>query len=261
MTSDIKENPLYNKRILIPREKGQAMKYRDFLTSLDLLPVEIPLLAFRAKKLTTEEIKLIEEIKTYDWIVFSSHVTIETFFQFVNVDELKGKVKIAVIGSKTAQHIESFGLKVDFIPDSFVAEKFVEQFVPIVNEGEKVFIPKGNLARNIIKTTLEEKNIFVTEIVLYETYFPENYSVVLRDAILENKIDIALFTSPSTVNHFMNVVNKYNLHEEVKRLVNVSIGPITTQKLVDYGLICHVEPDVFTVEHAIYALKDFLTNQ
>lgn len=259
MTSNlIKENLLEQKRILIPREQGQAKKYRDFLTSFNFIPIEIPLLAFRAKTLTNEETKLLAQIETYNWIVFTSHVTVETFFQLVEVDRLKNKVKIAAIGSKTAEIVEGFGLKVDFVPDLFVAEKFVEQFAPKVNAGEKVFIPKGNLAREIIRTTLEEKNVLVTEIVLYETYFPENFSVLLRDAILENKIDIALFTSPSTVNHFMSVVNQYGLHEEIKRLIIVSIGPITTQKIVEFGLTCHVEPDIFTVDNAIYALKDFL---
>ena len=58
--------------------------------------------------------------------------------------------KIAAIGTKTAKVLLERGLQVEFIPTEYVAEAFVTEFLPYVQEGTRVLIPKGNLAREVL---------------------------------------------------------------------------------------------------------------
>jgi uroporphyrinogen-III synthase len=121
-----------------------------------------------------------------------------------------------------------------------------------------VLIPKGNLAREYISTSLRNHDVLVDEIVIYETYMPNESREKLAKMLSEDQIDILMFTSPSTVNHFMSVVKEYNLESHIKRCVISCIGPVTEKRLLAHGLPIHVSPEEYTVKEMIQSTIQFL---
>jgi len=99
-----------------------------------------------------------------------------------------------------------------------------------VKKDERVLICKGNLAGDVIFRALSRQGFRADEIVVYETFFPEESGKMLVEKVKSEKLDILLFTSPSTVEHFMSAVRRAGLEERVKDAVVAAIGPVTKKK-------------------------------
>jgi len=250
--------PLNGKTVLVPRGKGQAKSFSDLIESYGGIPVEIPLIAFKPVDASDELLAIMKQLHTYDWIIFTSNVTVETFFSFIDNQKEKINSKIAVIGKKTASCLTNLGIKVDFTPNVYVAEGFVEEFLPFIQPGMKVLIPKGNLARDYICTSLLEKGAIVDEIVIYQTFFPEESRALLKERLTKKSLNILTFTSPSTVDHLMDVVRENNLYHELDDCIIGCIGPITTERAEYYRLPVHSSPDVYTVHHMLKSIITYL---
>lgn len=78
-------------------------------------------------------------------------------------------IKIAAVGVKTKLELEKRGYQVDFVPTSFVAEVFAEEFVRKLSGNECILFPKGNLARDVIPVKLREFGVFLDELIVYGT--------------------------------------------------------------------------------------------
>ncbi|MBU8879585.1 uroporphyrinogen-III synthase [Bacillus sp. FJAT-29790] len=248
--------PFIGKNVLVPRGKKQAKSFSDLVASYGGNPVEIPLIAFRPVEITEEALAKIAQLHTFDWIIFTSNIAVETFLSYVNLHQQKDFPKIAAIGEKTRSCLHRFGLQVDFMPSEYVAEGFVKEFLPFVKKGMKILIPKGNLARNYIYTALSEKGSHVDELIMYETYFPEESRQLIKEKA--GVLDILTFTSPSTVDHFMGEVKKNNLFHMLDNSVIGCIGPVTRAKVESYGLTVHTAPDVYTVPHMLENIIAYL---
>ncbi|NYE07799.1 uroporphyrinogen-III synthase [Bacillus niacini] len=249
---------LKDKKVLVPRGAGQAKSFSQLVEKYGGISIEIPLIAFRPIELTAQLQTAMNEINTYDWIVFTSNVTVETFFSFYKNADQKSFPKIAVIGRKTEEVLQERGYKAEFVPTAYVTEVFTEEFLPIVPSGSKVLIPKGNLAREYISASLSNHGVHVDEIVIYETYMPNESRKKLANMLSNDELDILMFTSPSTVNHFMGVVKEYNLESHIHRCVISCIGPVTEKRLLAYGLPVHVSPEEYTVKDMIKGTIQFL---
>nr|WP_263325536.1 uroporphyrinogen-III synthase [Neobacillus sp. Marseille-Q6967] len=252
----IESSRLMNKKVLVPRGAGQAKPFSKLVKEYGGIPVEIPLIAFRPIVTNPELEAAIGRLHTYDWIVFTSNVTIETFFSF-----FKGKSsfpKVAVIGKKTEEVLKEKGLQADFVPSAYVAEVFVEEFLPNISSGTKVLIPKGNLAREYISSSLIKNGALVDEIVIYETYMPDESREKLAKMLAEDELDILLFTSPSTVDHFMSVVKESKLESHLERCIVGCIGPVTKKNLKKYGFSVHASPNEYTVKEMIHSTIEYL---
>ena len=253
--------PLSGKTVLVPRGKAQAKSFSDLIEGYGGIPIEIPLLAFKPVEATDELQVILNQLHTYDWLILTSNVAVETFFSFINLAEEKKLPKIAVIGKRTENCIIKRGLNVEFTPKEFVAEGFVEEFLPHVKQGMKVLIPKGNLARDYICTSLMAAGAVVDEGVIYQTYFPEESKQLLKEKLATKSIDILTFTSPSTVDHLMEVVNGNKLQPLLKDCIIGCIGPITVERAKHYNLRVHSSPEVYTVDHMLKTIIDYLQNR
>ncbi|MGG5254873.1 uroporphyrinogen-III synthase [Neobacillus sp. SM06] len=250
--------PLKNKKVLIPRGEKQAEAFSKLVGKYGGIPVEIPLIAFRPVKRTSALERFLQRLNQYDWIIFTSNVAVDTFLSFLDKASFTSLPKIAVIGKKTAQVVSAKGLKVEFTPSQYVAETFVTEFSSLIQPGMTIFIPKGNLAREYIGKSLRKKGAVVDEAIVYETYLPVENRAKLSEMIVAGKLDILLFTSPSTVDHFMEIVSEYELKDHLADCLIGCIGPITEKKLFTYGLPVHASPKVYTVEEMVKCMITYL---
>ncbi len=248
--------PLQNKRIMVPRGAKQAASFSSLVRKLGGIPVEIPLIAFRPVPMSQTIKRTFEQIHTYNWIIFTSSVTVETFFSFYGTG--KGLPKVAVIGDRTKEAAERENIPVEFTPQEFVAEGFVKEFLHHVSEGSRVLIPKGNLAREYIASSLVEKGAHVDELIIYETYMPEESKSRLTNILLEGELDILAFTSPSTIDHFMETVKGQQLESVIDQCVIACIGPVSKKRAEQYGLTVHACPKRYTAADMLDSIIEYL---
>lgn len=250
--------PLSNKKVLVPRGAGQAKSFSRLIEKHGGIPVEIPLISFRPVRMDETQRQMLAKVETYDWIVFTSNVTVETFLSFYGDGKPPRLPKIAVIGERTGLFLKERGYESDFIPSKYVAEVFAEEFIAHINEGSRVLIPKGNLAREHIAKELRKHGSIVDEMVVYETYLPEESKRKLNTMLSKRELDILMFTSPSTVDHFIEATGKERLKELAGRCIVGCIGPVTEKRLTSLGIAVQASPDQYTVEHMVNSTIEYL---
>ena len=252
-----KSHALLEKKVLIPRGKDQAKSFSQLVERYGGIPIEIPLIAFRPIENNQRLQECLQDFNTYDWVIFTSNVTVETFFSCYDGD-MTAFPKVAVIGKRTAEVLQEKGIHAEFVPSAYVAEVFVEEFLPLVDAGTRILLPKGNLAREYIAASLSAAGAQVDEVVIYETFCPEESRLKLARMLAEHGLDILTFTSPSTVDHLMEVVKQFGLEEQLKNCIISCIGPVTEKRLFEYGLTVHVSPKQYTVKDMIMSTIAFL---
>lgn len=253
----IPAHSLQNKTVMIPRGKAHAKSFSELVERNGGIPVEIPLIAFKPVAASEKLLKTLADIHTYDWIIFTSNVTVETFYSFIKKSQTF-LPKIAVIGEKTKEILVDMGEKVDFVPGEYVAEGFIDEFLPYVNQGERILIPKGNLARDYISTALKDNGTIVDEIIIYETFLPEESRGRLVKMLTEESLDILTFTSPSTIDHFMKIVEENHLRDKLDHCIVACIGPVSKRKAEQWGLKVHAMPEKYTVEEMLNSVANYM---
>lgn len=248
---------LSGKKVLVPRGKKNAKSFSSVVESYGGIPVEVPLLDFRPVENTELLDPILHHLHTYDWIIFTSDVTVETFFTILGENKVS-LPKIAVIGEKTENALKHKGVSVHFTPQEYVAESFAKEFAPFVKKNEKLLIPKGNLARDYIAQYYREQGHVVDEVIIYETFFPNTSKDKLVELLKSKSLDVLPFTSPSTIGHFMTVIKDYNLDDSIKDCVIAAIGPVSKRKCESVGLPVHVMPKVYTSNEMIKAVAEYL---
>ena len=248
-------NALAGKTVLITRAQHQAKQMSAAVKKQGGIPLEIPLLHIEgALQQTFQEVS---KLSTYDWIIFTSKNGVRFFLEDVKIPRC---VRIAAVGVKTKQELEKRGYHVHFVPTAFVAEAFAEEFAKELNGTERILFPKGNLARDVIPTTLRELGVFLQEVVVYETKTNDGKQKELLAALESGTIDIITFTSPSTVTSFVTLLEGTNWREWIKKCTIACIGPITEQEALRY-VASVIVPKEYTVEALIQCISNYHLNQ
>ncbi|MBP3038249.1 uroporphyrinogen-III synthase [Bacillaceae bacterium Marseille-Q3522] len=252
--------PLAKKKVLIPRAKEADKSFAALVTKYGGIPLEIPLLDFRPLRLEKKQLILLGNLHQYDWLIFTSKVTVEYFFSFCDLSKMKPHPKIAVIGRKTKELLEQKNVFIDFIPAKYNAEQFVCDFLPVLQQGMKVLFPKGKMARTYITEMLQKNGVNVNELILYETVFPKSGTKKLASLLRQQEVDILLFTSPSTVDHFMEVVTGYSLQAQVKNCSIAVIGPTTKRQAEKHQLQVQIMPSSYTIHDMMMSVADYFAD-
>ncbi len=245
-------NDLHGKKVLMLRAVSQNKALFELIERHGGVSLAIPLLSIGepAEALKQAALALLAEVKSYDWLVFTSQNGVDYTLRYLSLLGIGHEQlpKIAVIGRKTLAYLEDEQLSAHFLPTRFVAETFVVEFAPILTKKDRVLVCKGNLARDHIATTLRAKSIFVDEAIVYENAIPEGADKSLTDLLATQFVDFIVFTSPSTVNHFMQIITRNGLYNRVQNSMMIAIGPVTKLALTEYGLTDVICPEQFTVE-------------
>lgn len=254
---------LQGKRILVTRAKAQASALSLQIQKNGGVPIELPLITCTEITDKTAIDNAIKTIHTYDWIVFTSKNGIDFFMKEYKAFRRDSEIpcKIAVVGKKTEDSLLSYGLKADLLPETFVAESLLQSLRKVVRTNERVLIPRGNLARNVIPDGLRANQIFVQELTVYKTVIEKRSKDHLYNTIKNGDIDIVTFTSSSTVDHFVRLLEGTNWREYIDQLMFVSIGPITTQTMVKNQIPVHIEPEEYTIQGMLTSIKEALQEE
>lgn len=185
------------------------------------------------------------DLDNYDWVIFTSQNAVFA------IKQLPKPIKIATIGSSTAQAVKQFlHREADFIPEQFDSQSLIEQ-LPI-RPGERIFLPQADIANSQLKKHLESIGVIVNSVVAYKT-------IKASGGILSgNKIDVVTFASPSAVRYFLERLSDEGL--EPKALADVCvacIGHVTQRAVRQEGLTVHVTPTLHTTDALVSALTEY----
>lgn len=243
--------PLLGKRIVITRAREQASDLVNHLTDLGAECLEIPTIQVIPPDDFESLDTAIENLSTYDWLIFTSVNGVNTFFDrlFAKGMDVRSlhHLQTAVIGPATSERLFNFGIKSDIIPESYRAESVVEAFDKIDTKDKKILLPRAAQARPILPVELSRMGAVVDEIIAYRTKAVYDNADFLLKQLKERKIDIITFTSSSTVKNFHALIPPKDLKSLMENVTIASIGPITADTARVLGFDVHITAELFTI--------------
>lgn len=258
--------PLEGKRILITRAKAQAANFANQIRALGGIPVVIPLIKIHHPTDRTPLVEAVNDMRSFDWLVFTSQNGVKAFFSIVHTEKIPSEwldnMKIAVVGEKTREPVEVQGFDAHVIPaGDYTAEALADELLKHVKRGERVLFPKGNLARDVLPDSLRQRGIHVEDVVAYETGMNEEAQADLATEVTSERLDVIAFTSPSTVNHFVTLLDSVDWRSKINQTCLAAIGPITERAMHKHGLTPNVVANLNTTEGLLQEVVQFLNNE
>lgn len=248
------KRPLLGKRILVTRTREQASILSEKLTDLGAQAIEIPTI----KIIPLPQDRQIKDAleKKYDWIIFSSQNGVKEFSGFLQRNNRDSRIfvgaKICAIGSETKKALKNIGLNADYVPAEFRGEAILEHFSRMDLKQKKFLILRAKQARDILPQGLKKLGAAVKIIDLYDTCLEKASAPKLREC-LKQGVDSVTFASSSTVKNFVALLGK-DYRRLLKGVGIISIGPVTSATIREYGLKVTKEAKVYTIDRLIEAI-------
>lgn len=242
---------LFGKKVLITRDEPGNAEFACKLAARGAQAMDCPMFEIRDLTHTKEFRRVTGKIRNFDWVFFTSPTGVKLFFDAINKSGMDsrifGETKIACIGSETAKELVKCGIRADFMPKKFtsadLAKEFKKKYKP---EGAKILLLRSSLAEK-----LEIKGAIMENIATYTSKKVKcNLNKIGED------IDWITFASSFAVKCFFE---KFRA-QDVKGKKIASIGPVTSERLRQFGVEPTVEAEVHTIDGMIDEMERYGKN-
>jgi uroporphyrinogen III methyltransferase / synthase len=227
--------PLSGVRVLVTRTREQASELSGVLRELGAEVVEAPAIRVEPPRSWTAVDRAITRMRDgrYEWVVFTSANGVRMFFARLRAARLDarafGGVRVAAVGTGTADALRGFGISPDLIPSTFTTDAIGKAFPR--GKGS-VLLARADKTEPGLEEALRAKGWTPERVTIYRLRAVARLSPAVRRAVLGGEIDVLTFASGGTVRAFMRL-----LRAKPPRRVKVAvIGPVTARAAKAAGL-------------------------
>ena len=253
-------NPLQGCRVLVTRAAEQAAGFSEQLRQRGAVVVECPTISLVAPASWVPVDEALQNLHVFDWLILTSVNGVRFFFDRMQEHglglQLLSHCNICAVGPKTAEALEQLGILPNLIPDQFTGEGVVAAFGQLDLQGKRVLFPKADGARDLIPDQLRTRGAMVVDPVVYCNLIPDRLPEQAQQALEQHQLDVAVFSSPSTVRNLAALVGGADqLQQLLAEVVVASIGPVTTKACRQVGLEVGIEPAEATLDDLLQAME------
>jgi hydroxymethylbilane synthase len=249
--------PLKGKRIVVTRARAQA---EGLVASLESLGADvIPFPTIEIVPPADNYVALdgaITDLSRFDWVMFTSANAVTHFWQrltHAGRDAMAlAPLKVAAVGSATASALALYGVTPALTPDDYQAEGLLAALSDTDMAGQRVLLPRADIATDTLPQGLAQHGAHVTEIHAYRTIPPTPDATTL--ATIHNGVDAITFTSASSVRNFAAQVGTATVNHLAVNAVVAVIGPATAHAATEVGLTATVQAEPHTSDAMVQAL-------
>jgi uroporphyrinogen III methyltransferase/synthase len=254
--------PLFGKRVLMTRAIEQAGELAARLADYGAEPVEGPTIKIVPPLDWTPVDQAISKIGTYDWIVFTSVNGVNRFMTRIYTNGLDARClagrRLCCIGPRTAQELEKFGVRADVVPAEYQAEGVLAELNRQDLGKTRILIPRAEVARELLPKELRAAGAHVDVVAVYRTLTAEQDTGGWRQELMNQRIHVVTFTSPSTVHNFVTMVGGIEAVRPFLQSVTIAcIGPITAKAVEEYALRVSIMPSENTIPALVNAIARY----
>lgn len=257
------QQPLFGKGVVITRPEAQSEDFARLLQDRGARVIHFPTIRIVPPASWSACDAALTQLDAYRWIIFTSANGVRFFFRRLgekglDVRDLKG-VRFCTIGPATAAALEARGLRVDLVPGTFISEGVVAAFADQDLRGAKVLLPRAEEARDVIPSGLAGLGAQVDVVSVYRTIASGRQKTDLEAFLKRSEVDVIAFTSPSTVNHFLEIMGPdFVLPAKAKIAV---IGPVTAAAVQKTGLPIHILQEIYTIPGLVDGITAYFLSE
>ena len=261
--------PLFGKRVLVTRPRDQAAELVDELEAMGAEVIEAPMLRIAPPEDYGPLDEACAHAGGFDWIIFASTNAVDAFMDRLlrgTTDaRALGGVKLCCVGPSTAERLAERGLKADLVPGEYRAEALVRALSEAgPMSGLRILLPHADIGREVIADELRTQGAHVTEVIAYRTVAtdlereggPDIYRM-----LLEHKLDIVTFTSPSAVRNLVSMLGAEPAADLLRSTIVAAIGPVTAEAAAQFHVDTSVIPEKYTVTSLVAAIVKYVETE
>jgi uroporphyrinogen-III synthase len=197
---------------------------------------------------------------SFDIVVFLTGVgtraltrVVETVYPVEQFVAALQKIIIVARGPKPVAALKELGVPVTVaVPEPNTWRDLLRtldekaESVPLT--GRHVAVQEYGTSNPELLAGLSDRGAQVTRVPVYEWGLPEDVEPLRAavTAIARDEFDVILFTTGIQVNHLFQVAAEMNQEDSMRRglskILIASIGPVTSERLHEYGLKADIEP-------------------
>jgi uroporphyrinogen III methyltransferase/synthase len=254
------KRPLFGQRIVVTRTRQQASQLSRQLLDRGADVLEIPVIRTVAPDERQSVADVLLELNSYDWLIFTSPNGVTAFFDFFfrAFEDLRdvGGVRIAAVGAATAAKLKELHLKVDLMPEEYVASKIANALAKFQSvDNLRILLLRAEIANKELPKQLEELGAIVDDVAVYRTVPETEDRNGAAGRLQEEGADWVVFTSSSTVENFNARFNLKELLASFPKMKLASIGPETTKAIAALGLAPTIEAKTHTIDGLVKAIE------
>lgn len=241
--------PMFGRRVLVTRAREQVDELAAALRARGAVPVVVPMIELEPVGSPEDRAAIdaaLARIGDYRTLVFTSSNAVRFFARALRArgGALAPETRTFCIGEATAREALEAGFPIHLIASGRGdAEALLGQMLDAMRaEGERILIPRSRIARTVIADGLRAAGAEVDSIPFYENRRPEVDVAGLREQLVAGGLDALTFTSPSTVDHFLDCLDGAG-REAAARCMIAAIGRTTAARLEQVGLPAQVVPE------------------
>lgn len=256
--------PLFGKRVLVTRPRGQSAELIRRLELLGAVPSVLPAIAIEPLDDWCQVDARLEQLSSYDWLVFTSTNGVQAFFGRLRHSgrDLRalGRIKLAAIGPGTAQALREFHLDADVVPEEYRSEALAAALVQRA-AGQRVLIARADRGREVLMDELS-KVATVDQVAVYRQIDAVPANAPAIDALGRGDIDFVTLTSANIARAFLRAVDAGGRQRIIDGHTKlVSISPVTSAAIGDCGFPVAAEARVYTTAGLVHAMIDIQNMQ
>jgi uroporphyrinogen-III synthase len=256
-----KVRPLKNKTIVLTRTIEQSKESASIFSELGADVIVFPTLEIVPPNSWDNFDEAMLSSHKIDFIVFTSAHAVTMFSK--RCIELNKQfdfetVKVVAVGNKTKSVCEENHIRVDIVPKKFSGEGVVEDLSKYDLKDKIVFIPRSAIGREGLPKGLEELGAKIITVPIYNVSLPSKESIKQNiDQLNSSKPDVFIFTSPSTFENFLIIMNINNPVSYFKNYDVAAIGPTTKSAIENNRVKVSIMPDEFTIKGLANKMVEF----
>ncbi len=261
--------PLFGKRVLVTRPRGQATELVDQLEAMGAEVVEAAMLRIEPPDDYGPLDEACASAGSFSWIVFASTNAVEAFMgrllRGATDARALGGVKLCCVGPSTAERLAVHGLKADVVPGEYRAEALVRAMSAAGEmSGLTILLPHADIGREVIADELRAQGAHVTEVIAYRTVSTDTEREGEPDIyrmLLERRLDVVTFTSPSAVRNLVTLLGAEPAADLLRSTIVAAIGPVTAEAAAQFDIETSVIPEKYTVRSLVAAIVKYVETE
>ena len=203
------DHPLFGKTILITRPEHQSRDLAAKFHELGAVALFQPAIHIGPPQDWKPVDHAIEELSSFDWIVFSSANGVKYFLDRLlvlghDLRKLAG-CRIAAIGPATSDALQQYHLRVELQPTEYRAEALAAELVPL-STNKRVLLLRASRGREVLAETLSAAGVNVSQVVVYQSEDVEEPTCYVLENLRTGKIDWITVTSSAIARALNNDV-------------------------------------------------------
>jgi len=216
---------LHDCRILVTRSKQQFQATADLIEVRGGIAIALPCLEI--EYLQTNIHTALSQLNAYTDVLFTSRNGIEALAKYSDVPlpSLLQDHRMAVIGEKTAQALQTYGIQADIVPD-------IQSQCGLWNVYETYGLPKSLMffraeeGSDFLSQKLQTKGVSVTTSLVYKTICPDDDCSDIIQQLRQKQIDAVLLGSAKTARHYLQRIQNI-------QLANIPVLVAMSQQVAD----------------------------